>query len=210
MKNLISILLLCIAIPLASAQTFSPDSAVSVAGQFPVGTGGVTAGQLVKLDSTGLAVIPLTTTDTTALGVAQTTQLAGSNVIVSVMGTVASCLFDGTTVIGDLATISTTVAGDCTDSGTASSGSLTTTQANLGIIQQVTTAGSLGSLQLNSAHTGTKTSSIAGLIQGDGSTITTTGSGTLASPVTITAIGQLQTNPAGSQTITMPSGSGWV
>lgn len=93
-----------------------------------VGTGGVTAGQLVCVSRTGSPATAITCTttgvitnaqiDATIIGIAQTTVSAGGTVNVIVQGP-ATCTFDAINpvVAGHTANYSLSVNGDCQDSG---------------------------------------------------------------------------------------------
>lgn len=145
--------------------------AVGQANVFLVGTGGVTTNKLVKLDSTGLAVVTLTTADKTFLGIAQATASSGAYSSVIVSSTVASCVFDNGTTIGHFVTISSSTAGDCSDTGVASSGGLSALSAGVtvvGVVQAAVSTGATAPIQLYGAGSQSAAS-------GSG-TVTTTGS----------------------------------
>ena len=86
-----------------------------------VGTGGVTANLLCKIDSTTPAntVVLPGTGDIGVLGVCISTQNAAANVEVATQG-VATCVADNSTTIGHLIGVGTTTAGRCKDLGTTS------------------------------------------------------------------------------------------
>lgn len=160
----------------AQITTISGPASQAQGNVFLVGSGAATtANKLVKLDSTGLAIATLTTSDKTFLGVAQTTVSAGGYVTVLTSSTLASCVFDGTTTIGHFVTISTSVAGDCADTGTASSagvGGVTAGTTIVGVVQSVVTVGNAAPIQLYGAGSQSASSSGGGitLLTGDGTT----------------------------------------
>lgn len=80
-----------------------------------VGTGGVTANTLVKLDTTG-NVIGAAITDASVLGIAISTVPATNAVEVATRG-IVNCLAENATTIGNIAVVGTTTGGYCRDSG---------------------------------------------------------------------------------------------
>jgi hypothetical protein len=119
------------------------------------GTGGVVAGALVKLNSTG-QVVTVGTTDTGALGIVVVSAAAGSTAQVAIYG-MASCIMDNSTTIGDLVTLSTTTGGYCHDTGTGTSSNLPITQAKLGRVLTAVAAQSQASIELyGPGHQGTQ------------------------------------------------------
>lgn len=153
--------MLCLAVCLLVAvpgwgQLTSVSGVPSVAtgNVFLVGAGGVTANKLVKLDATGLAVVAAGTGDKTILGIAQTTISAGGYVTVLINSTIASCVFDNATTINHFVTISTTAAGDCSDTGVLASAGISALSAGttvVGVVQAAVSLGATAPLQLYGA-----------------------------------------------------------
>lgn len=78
---------------------------------------GTTTNKLVKISATGKAIITSAGDITGAVGICISGCGTAGNAQVAVLGT-ASCVSDNATTIGHQLTISTSVAGDCTDAGT--------------------------------------------------------------------------------------------
>jgi hypothetical protein len=117
----------------ASAPLSNPSmgtSAMSIS--CTAASGGVTVGKLVVDPGTGIcSVAPSGTTG--AIGVAQSTATNGTIFQVAVLGTVTvGCVADGTWVQGDLLAPSTTVAGDCHDTGFSARDSIPITTQIIG------------------------------------------------------------------------------
>lgn len=143
-----------------------------------VGSGGVTANKLVKTDTTGQAVIALTTSDTQTYGIAETTTSSGSYVAIDIAGSKIVCAFDAATTTNDFVQISGTAAASCHDSGVAAYGGATAPTGTIGIVNQ--TIGSAGTAQMQLfAPSAASSSSAAGItaLTGDG---TATGPGSAA------------------------------
>lgn len=130
-----------------------PRSSISIANQYPVASGGTTVGKLVVLDSTGLAIQTAATSSLSTLGIAQGTSSSGAYIYVTQSGP-SSCVMDGTSVVNDFITISTSVAGDCHDTGVASSAGSGAVGAGIpviGVVQQVVTVGNPALIQLSAS-----------------------------------------------------------
>lgn len=82
------------------------------------GSTGTTVNKLVKVNSSGNAVIVATTDTDGAIGIAFAGAGTSGTVQVIAQG-VVSCAFDGTATAGHFVTISSTTAGDCHDAGTS-------------------------------------------------------------------------------------------
>lgn len=97
--------------------------ASTVQSSFIVGSTAVVANELVKFDSSG-HVIPTATSDTSALGIAETSVASGGTVVVALLGSPFSCVADNSTTVNDLITVGTTTAATCRDTGTSVAGPL--------------------------------------------------------------------------------------
>ena len=111
-----------------------------------VGSGGVTASLLCKVDSTGAVIAP-STGDVSVLGVCVTTQAAGTSVEVATRG-IVTCIADNATTVGDMAVVGTATAGRCKDSGQTNTTALSLSTQVLGKILTAVGAGSAASIQL--------------------------------------------------------------
>ena len=111
-----------------------------------VGSGGVTANLLCKVDSTG-NVVAASTGDVSILGLCMTTQPAAATVEVATRG-IVTCVADNATTIGDIAIVGTTTAGRCKDSGQANTTGISISTQVLGKILTAVSAGSGVSIQL--------------------------------------------------------------
>lgn len=86
--------------------------------EFQTAGAAITANTLLKLDNTGRAV-PTSTSDIDGvIGIASGSVTLGSTFETAFAGR-QNCVFDGATTAGDWVTISSTVAGDCHDTGSA-------------------------------------------------------------------------------------------
>lgn len=146
MKKIISVAVCLWSVGLFAASSITSAPAPGIRNVYLVGSGGVTANKLVKKDSTGTAVIALTTSDTQALGLAEATVASGSYVTVDELGSKLVCAFDAATTTNDFVIISTTAAASCHDSGTAAYGGTTAPTGTIGIVNQ--TIGSAGTAQM--------------------------------------------------------------
>jgi hypothetical protein len=111
-----------------------------------VGSGGVTANLLCKIDNTGNVVMPATN-DTGVLGVCATTQGSAQSVEVATRG-IINCVADNSTTIGDVAVVGTTTAGRCRDSGQVNTTGVSVSTQVLGKLLTAVSAGQLASIQL--------------------------------------------------------------
>lgn len=148
-------LFLCLLLTYSLHAQHSPVSSISVANQYPVASGGTTTGKLVVLDSTGLAIQTAATSSLATLGIALATSSSGAYVYVTQSGP-SSCVMDDTSVVNDFITISTSVAGDCHDTGVASSAGTGAVGAGIpviGVVQQVVTVGNPALIQLSGSST---------------------------------------------------------
>lgn len=145
MKRILS-LVLCLWAVNAMAASITNSPAPGIRTVWLVGSGGVTANKLVKVDSTGAAVIALTTSDTQAFGVAETTASSGSNVTIDQLGSKIVLFMDAATTTNDFVVISPTAAGEGHDSGVAAYGGATAPTGTIGIVNQ--TIGSAGTAQM--------------------------------------------------------------
>jgi hypothetical protein len=111
-----------------------------------VGSGGVTANLLCKIDNTGNVVLP-STNDVGILGICVTTQAASQAVEVATRG-IINCVADNNTTIGDVAIAGTATAGRCRDSGQANTTGVSVSTQVLGKVLTGVSAGQLASIQL--------------------------------------------------------------
>jgi len=111
-----------------------------------VGTGGVTANLLCRIDATGNVVVPALI-DGGILGVCVTSQTAAQFVEVATRG-VVNCVADNATSAGNIAIAGTTTAGRCRDSGQPHTTGVALSTQVVGRILTSVSAGSLVSIEL--------------------------------------------------------------
>jgi hypothetical protein len=111
-----------------------------------VGSGGVTANLLCKIDNAGNVVLP-TTNDAGALGICATTQTPNQSVEVATRG-IINCVADNNSTIGNVAIAGTATAGRCRDSGQANTTGVSVSTQVLGKVLTAVSAGQLVSIQL--------------------------------------------------------------
>jgi hypothetical protein len=115
---------------------------------FTVGTGGVTANQIVSFDPSGNAIAA---TGTGFGGLAAATTAAAGTVEVVRSG-IGTCVFDSAATVGDIAIPSTTTVGRCHDSGFSSSLLVPATTTVIGAIESAAaSAGATGTIRLHGA-----------------------------------------------------------
>lgn len=146
MKRFVSVLVCLWGLQGFAASSITGSPAPGIRNVYLVGSGGVTANKLVKKDSTGTAVIALTTSDTQADGIAQATVSSGAYATIDELGSKIVCAFDAATTTNDFVIISTTAAASCHDSGTAAYGGASAPTGTIGIVNQ--TIGSAGTAQM--------------------------------------------------------------
>ena len=112
-------LLLALLLPTAAlAQSSTTASTLSTSIIANDGSTGTTVNKLAKLTSASAAVITATTDTDTAVGIVLSNAGTTGNAQIVTQGT-AKCAFDGTATAGHFVQISSTIAGDCHDSGAA-------------------------------------------------------------------------------------------
>lgn len=111
---------------------------------YTVGSGGVTAGQLVTTDSSNNAI---SATSAGFVGIALTTAISGGTTQVASNG-IQNCIFDNPTVAGDIAVQSSTTPTNCHDSGTNNLANLTLSTPAIGYIRPVVAMGGTAPVKL--------------------------------------------------------------
>ena len=188
----------------SSSESFdvTTDSYVIELGN--AGTTGTTLNKLVKVSSTGKALIAATTDTSGIIGVAVGGAGTSGNAQIAVAGT-ATCVFDGTAAAGDYIGISSGTAGDCTDVGSA----LPTSGENIGRVLVGGSGAGTYTLMVNpgSTYITNNSSGSSGNVQ------TSNGSGgfnNFALPLLTAQGGTGLTSPGANGNFLQSNGTSWV
>lgn len=132
--------------PFASAgyQGIGPANTGNAGWGYTVGTGGITANNLVNFSGGQPVAV---TSATQYQGIAQNTVAAGSVAQIITLG-IGTIVMDGSTTIGDLCVPSTTNLGECHDSGQTAFTAIPCATPVVGVINSAVASGAVGSVRL--------------------------------------------------------------